>query len=99
MHLYADGRVPKEYPFHIEFQGEKAVNIGGVTQDMFSAFLMGFYVKLCDGASLFYPTITSDLNHFQVVGSIISHSYIVSGVLQERIAFPCLAFIFNKNSY
>ena len=96
MHLYADGRVPKEYPFYIEFQGEKAVDIGGVSRDMFSAFFDEFYVKLCDGASLLYPTITSDLNHFQVVGSVISHSYIVSGVLPDRIAFPCLAFIFNK---
>ena len=42
--LYANQSITKEYPFYVEFQGEKAIDIGGVSRDMFSAFfIVGYY--------------------------------------------------------
>jgi hypothetical protein len=54
--MYADENVMKKYPFFVRFDGEKAVDLGGVTRDMFSAFFEVLYLKLFDGSSLFYPT-------------------------------------------
>ena len=89
----------KEYPLFVRFDGEKAVDLGGVTHDMFSAFFEVLYLKLFDGSSLFYPAINAAINidDFRIIGSILSHAYLVSGVLPHRIAFPCLVSVFlNK---
>ena len=96
--LYANQSITKEYPFYVEFQGEKAIDIGGVSRDMFSAFFDELYIQMFDGATLLYPNISCDMSTFEVIGSIISHAYLVSGVLPDRIAFPCLAFILNKSA-
>jgi hypothetical protein len=97
--MYADENVMKKYPFFVRFDGEKAVDLGGVTRDMFSAFFEVLYLKLFDGSSLFYPATNAAINidDFRIIGSILSHAYLVSGVLPDRIAFPCLVSVFlNK---
>ncbi len=93
--LYTDDNVIKEDPFHVQFSGELAVDIGGVSRDMFSAFFDEMYLKMLDGSSLLYPAIHSSIgiNDFKVIGLIISHAYLVSGMLPDRVAFPCLATV------
>ena len=39
--LYRHGDIIKEYPIQIEFATEMAIDAGGVTREMFSAFCMG----------------------------------------------------------
>ena len=76
-------QILQEYPFRIRFQGERAVDLGGVARDMFSAFYEKAYEKLFDGSSLLCPVLHPE--------TVISHAYMVTGILPVRIAFPCLA--------
>lgn len=82
-----------EYPFRIKFAGEKAIDVGGVTRDMFSAFFEEAYLKFFDGASLLTPTDFPKLKAppLSTLGFIISHAYLVAGMLPIKIAFPSLA--------
>ena len=83
----------EEYPFRVRFVGEKAIDVGRVSRDMFSAFYEAAYVKLFDGVSLLTPVVHPhmDMSVLPILGTIISHAYLVSGILPIRIAFPCLA--------
>ena len=74
------------------FQGERAVDLGGVARDMFSAFYEDSYERLFDGSSL-CPVVhpEMDVSVLATVGFVISHAYMVTGILPVRIAFPCLA--------
>ena len=38
LRLYREESIVKEYPITVEFEGEIAVDEGGVTREMFSAF-------------------------------------------------------------
>jgi hypothetical protein len=85
----------REYPLKTRFKGERAIDEGGVSRDLFSAFYDAVYAKYCDGVSLLYPAInphvkTSDL---RTLGLIISCGYLLTCVLPVRIAFPTLAAI------
>ena len=84
-----------EYPFCVRFSGEKAIDTGGVARDMFSAFFEDCYIKLFDGGSLLCPAVHPHIpmSKLPTVGAIISHSYLTTGYLPIRIAFPCLAAI------
>ena len=86
----------EEYPFRTKFVGECAVDIGGVTRDMFSAFFEEVYSKHFDGTSLLVPVDTphSGLPPFSILGVIFSHAYVVTGMLPIKIAFPTLASFF-----
>ena len=85
-----------EYPFFVQFCDELAVDTGGVTRDMFSAFFDDLYLRLFDGSSLLYPAVHAsiDVNDFTIIGSILSHAYLIAGIFPDRIAFPCLAAAF-----
>ena len=85
--------IPEEFLSHTKFEGECAVDIGGVTCDMFSAFFEEVYSKHFDGASLLVPVDTphSGLPPFSSLGVIFSHAYLVTGMLPVKIAFPLLA--------
>ena len=100
--LYSEnnGVVTLEYPFHVQFHNEKAVDVGGVTRDMFSAFFDEVYVHLFDGSTSLHPAIhpSVDLNTFRVIGRVFSHAYLIAGMFPDRIAFPCLAAIFLGQS-
>ena len=83
----------EEFPFRMKFGGECAVDIGGVTHDMYSTFFEEVYSKHFDGASLLVPVDTphSGLPPFSTLGVIFSHAYIVTDMLPVKIAFPVLA--------
>ena len=53
----------KEYTFQVKFIGEKALDLGGVSKDMFSAFFLTIYQMLLDGASLLRPCINVGTNN------------------------------------
>lgn len=82
-----------EYPVRVRFKDELAVDIGGVTRDMFSAFYSEAYLKIFDGTSSLFPVNHAgvDMSVFPTLGTIMSHAYLVSGVLPDRVAFPYLA--------
>ena len=79
--IYKKECVLNEYPFRIKFE---ALDTGGVSRDMFSAFLGSTLVTL-----LIHPEI--DVNFLLCIGTIISQAYMASGILPVRIAFTCLA--------
>lgn len=97
--LYRNDEIVNEYPFRIAFEGERAVDFGGVTRDMFSGFFEAMYHNLFDGAVLVTPTghPGTDFSILPLLGTIISHAYLVAGVLPTRIAFPCLASVLYEN--
>ena len=95
--LYSDysGRVAMEFPFRVQFKGEKASDLGRVARDFFSGFFEEAYIKLFDGNNLLYPAVNGSVNmrSFEVLGSIISHGFLVSGVFPDRLSFPSLAAV------
>lgn len=94
--LYRDQSIVYEEPFCVRFQEELAVDVGGVTREMFSAFFIELYVSMFDGPSMLYPAVHSSIKveEFEIIGTIFSHAYLISGILPDRIAFPCIAAIF-----
>ena len=85
--------VMQEYPFRIQYQNERAVDTGGVCRDMFSAFWEEAYIKNFDGETLLVPAIhpNTDMAIFPILGTILSHGFMVCGYLPVRIAFPVIA--------
>ena len=45
--------IVSEYPFHAQFEGERAFDLGGVSREMFTAFFEESYQKLFDGCTFF----------------------------------------------
>ena len=46
LELYRSNQeVVKEYPFQVKFFGEKALDLGGVSKDMFSAFFLAIILS------------------------------------------------------
>lgn len=90
--MYREGDIVGECPIHIEFKGEMAIDEGGVHREMFSAFWEKVYSTLFEGAGLLTPMNhpQMDMNVFPIIGRILSHGYLVSGVLPIRIALPTL---------
>ena len=84
-----------EYPFRTRFIGEVAVDLGGVTRDVFSAFFEEAYIQCFDGSSLLTPSDNPflDPGTMSILGTIISHVYLLTGMLPVKVAFPCLAKI------
>jgi len=78
--MYASKDIALEFPLQICFQGEKAVDVGGVYRDMPSAFWEEAYCQLFDSGSLLSPALHPqvDMSHF---GTILSHEYLSSGFL------------------
>lgn len=62
---------------------------------MYSAFWNEAYLKYFDGESLLVPALhpNAELAVFPILGTIISHGFMVSGFLPIRIAFPVLAAV------
>ena len=91
--LYSnDEDVVVEYPFRVHSTNERAIDIGGVSKDAFSAFFNEAYLHLFDGSSSLHPATHASINleRFQTLGRIISHAYLAAGVFPDQIAFPCL---------
>ena len=90
--LYQSREIVKESPICIAYDSELAVDEGGVTRDMYSAFWEEAYSRLFDGATILVPLIhaQTDMGIFPILGKIISHGYLVSGYLPVRISLPSL---------
>lgn len=93
--MYKSSTPLEVYPFRVKYKGEKALDIGGVARDMFSAFYEDVYNRMFDGASLLVPALLPhiDISTWPLLGKIISHSYLTCGILPIRIAFPCLSCV------
>ena len=87
------GDILEEYPFRVRYENEQAVDTGGVCRDLFSAFWEEAYLKSFDGETLLVPAIhpNTDMASFPVLGTILSHGFMVCGYLPVRVAFPVLA--------
>ena len=93
--LYQSSDILQEYPFRVKFEDKQAIDAGGVCREYFSAFFEAVYDKYFDGCSLFTPVINphSSKSELALIGLVISHAYVSSGILPTRISFPCLARI------
>lgn len=89
-----------EFPLQIVFEGERAVDAGGVYRDMLSAFWEDAYHNFFDGGCLLTPFLhpSSDLEVLSLLGKILSHGYLGCGFLPPRIAFPTLAALLLRTS-
>ena len=90
--LYQREQMHKEFPINIKFESEKAVDVGGVTREMYSAFWEKAYVTYFDGAGVVIPLLHAqmDIEVFSTLGTIVSHGYLASGYLPIRQALPSL---------
>ena len=88
-----DSDIVKEYPLQMDYFGENAVDLGGVSRDVMSAFWELAYEKLFDGSKLLVPVISPhvDLSSLPTIGKILSHGYLCTGFLPIQISFPSLA--------
>ncbi len=94
LRLYRNNpRTMTEYPFKVSFKEELAIDLGGVSRDLFSAFWEKAYIQAFDGCSTFIPQTHPhiDISMYPVLGTIISHGFLVTGVLPVRLAFPVIA--------
>ena len=59
-----------EFPLHVHFKGEKAIDVGDVFHDMLSAFWDEAYCTLFDGGCLLTPVLhpQMDLAVFPILG-------------------------------
>ena len=93
--LFNDERLTTQWPIHVTFCNERAIDFGGVGRDMISGFWEEVYEKLFDGCQLLTPVChaQSDTTILPLIGRIISYGYLCYGILPIRIAFPTLASI------
>ena len=95
MNLYEDGSFSKEYPIDIEFVGEKGIDLGGVSREMFTMFWEEAYARFFDGSKTLIPVVCSQVDNAtcSLLGKILSHGYLTTGILPDRIALPSLILI------
>ena len=88
-------KILEEFPFRVEYVGEKAVVTGGVCRDAFSLFWEKAYLQHFDGERLLIPAVNpnTELSNLTLLGTVLSHGYMVCGYLPIRIAFPVIAAI------
>jgi len=81
-----------EYPLYMKFAEEAGVDEGGVQRDMYTAFWEDCYCLLFEGATTLVPMVHPqiDLSQFVTIGRIVSHGYLATGILPDRIALPVL---------
>ncbi len=93
--VYSNAAVLDSFPARFRFEGEIAVDQGGVSRDLFSAFWKEAFQELFDGTTLLspinYPGLDFDI--LPTVGTILSHGYLVCGFFPIRLAFPCIVRI------
>lgn len=84
-----------EFPFHVSFDAEHAVDSGGVARDMFSGFWLCAFDKFFDGSGSLVPAThpTIDVSVFLMLGKILSHGYIACGFLSVHLSFPVIAAV------
>ena len=70
--LYTCQDILNDYPLRIQFQGEKALDYGGVRREMFSSFFEEMYRKLFDGNVLLTPVV-----HLQIELCVLTYLFVV----------------------
>lgn len=92
INLFTNENLVNQYPFHIMFKEEQAVDCGGVARDLLTSFWEQAYTRFFDGCNLVVPKIYPDMqtNDLRILGRILSHGYIVTGFLPTQIVFPSL---------
>ncbi len=95
--MYKDDleEILRDFPFRVRCVNELAVDTGGVCRDLFSAFWQESYVKDFDGEKLLVPAVRPniDMVGLRLLGTILSHGFMVCGFLPIRIAFPVVAVV------
>ena len=93
--VYSSSDVADYSSITVSFVDEEAIDEGGVTRDLYSAFWQAAYQEYFDGPNQLVPALhpSSKLSDFQVLGVILIHGYLISGVLPVKIAFPVLCQI------
>ena len=76
--------IMKEFPMRVKFDGEQAINAGGIARDMLSMFWKKIYtyMKMFDGGALLIPAVHCQvaMENFPTHGAILSHRYLVYGM-------------------
>ncbi len=82
-----------ETPLQVEYEGERAMDTGGVMRDVFPAFWEDAIRKLFDGGTAVIPAITphSEMVVFSIIGTVLSHGFLEAGFFPVCIAFPIIA--------
>lgn len=95
--LYREGGIVGEYPIFVEYKDEMGVDDGGLQRDMFTAFWEKAYSLMFEGATTLIPMVHPQMNmsYYPILGRIISHGYLATGVLPDRIALPTLIALCN----
>ena len=98
--MYREGDIVGEFPIYIIYEGERGVDEGGVQRDMFSAFWEEAYTRFFEGATTLVPMVHPqiDMSIYPILGRVISHGYLASGILPDRITLPSLISILLGNS-
>ncbi len=93
--LYTDGGIVGEYPIFVQYKGEKGIDDGGLRRDMYTAFWDKTYSLLFEGAKTLVPMVHPQItmSYYSILGRIISHGYLATGILPDRIALPTLLMI------
>ena len=99
MELYSQKDTTKCLPLQVSFEGESAIDGGGVYRDMLSGFWEA-YDQPFDGGCLLSPALHREMSMsiFSIIGRIILHGYLSSGFLPVRITFPSLATLLFGNT-
>ena len=87
--------VLSQCPLRVKFEGEAGFDSGGVCRDMFSAYWEEAYKQFFDGNSVLTPVMhpSIDMLSLPLLGTALSHGYVVCGFIPTRIVFPSLACI------
>ncbi len=93
--LFREEAILHETSLIVSFEGEMALDGGGVRRDMLSAFWEISYRDYFDGCTLLRPVLHPhmDMATLPTLGTAISHGYLHTGFLPTRIAFPSLVSI------
>ena len=85
---YRESTIMNECPICIKFVGEIAIDEGGVIREMFSLFWEDIIRQHFEGSNTVTPLLHAhtDMEQLQVMGKILSHGYLVSGFLSERVS-------------
>jgi len=88
--MYEEESIVSEYPLYVKFKKERGIDEGGVQRDMFTAFWNKAYTHLFEGSTTVIPMVHShmDMSTFVTLGKIISHGYLATGIIPDRIALP-----------
>ena len=78
MHRENSAQILGEYPFCVRFDGEKAVDTGGVCRDMYSSFWESTCLRHFDGENLLIPAVNpnTEMSTLPLLGTILAHGYI-----------------------